>query len=306
MAETAQSGALREIMGIIAEKQLSNSMVARITGKSASTVSQVLNGKYQGRPEVLGEMRAALEKFEEQSEKPPLPGLSAWLTDGEKLINGILNLTYQTNGFAAVVGPSGIGKTYTAKLFSEAHPDTAYIRCADGMCQGDVVNMLLEIVGLPTYGTKTQRMRRAIAAMRESGVKMILVDEADLLVTDGSKPAILRKISVFREIKEAGIGVAMIGLESFDNALRLVGETYVTSRLDYFRRVKDTAAEELAYFISKLGIDPETPEARHAISLAPKRGSLRLIEKFAQTANIIGLHEALAVIFNATGHIKEV
>lgn len=298
---------LSALQSLVAERQLSNSTVARITGKSASTVSQVLNGKYQGRAEVLDEMFAALEAFEESSETiQQLDGTVAWLTDGEKLINGILNLTYRTNGFAAVVGPSGIGKTYTSKLFTESHPDTAYIRCADGMCQGDVVNMLLEIVGLPAYGTKTQRMRRAVAAMRDSGVKMILVDEADLLVTDGSKPAILRKISVFREIKEAGIGVAMIGLESFDNALRLVGETYVTSRLDYFRRVKDTATEELAYFISKLGIDPQTPEARHAISLAPKRGSLRLIEKFAQTANIIGLREALAVIFNATGHIKEV
>lgn len=298
---------LASLQEAVTAKRLSNSMVARITGKSASTVSQVLNGKYQGRPEVLDEMIAALDTFEDDSEAVKLDGTVQWLTHGEQLINGMLTLTYQTCGFAALVGPSGIGKTFTSKLFAESHPlDTAYIRCADGMCQGDVVNMLLELVGLPAYGTKTQRMRRAIAALKDSGIKMIMVDEADLLVTDGSKPAILRKISVFREIKESGIGVAMIGLESFDNALRLVGETYVTSRLDYFRRIKDTATEELTYFISKLGIDPETPEARHAISLAPKRGSLRLITKFAQTANLIGLREALAVIFNATGHIKEV
>ncbi|MEG1799173.1 MAG: ATP-binding protein, partial [Synergistaceae bacterium] len=218
---------LSTLQEIVTTKRLSNSMVARITGKSASTVSQVLNSKYQGRPEVLDEMLAELEAFEDASNDIKLEGTVQWLTDGEKLISGILNLTYQTSGFAALVEPSGIGKTYTSKLFAQAHPmDTAYIRCADGMCQGDVVNMLLEIVGLPAYGTKTQRMKRAICAMKDSGIRMILVDEADLLVTDGSKPAILRKISVFREIKEAGIGVAMIGLESFDNALRLVGETY--------------------------------------------------------------------------------
>ena len=261
---------LASLQEAVTAKRLSNSMVARITGKSASTVSQVLNGKYQGRPEVLDEMIAALDTFEDDSESVKLDGTVQWLTHGEQLINGMLTLTYQTCGFAALVGPSGIGKTFTSKLFAESHPlDTAYIRCADGMCQGDVVNMLLELVGLPAYGTKTQRMRRAIAALKDSGIKMIMVDEADLLVTDGSKPAILRKISVFREIKESGIGVAMIGLESFDNALRLVGETYVTSRLDYFRRIKDTATEELTYFISKLGIDPETPEAKHAISHRP-------------------------------------
>ena len=298
---------LSALQSLVAERQLSNSTVARITGKSASTVSQVLNGKYQGRAEVLDEMFAALETFEETCEAPQaLKGTTVYLTEGEKLITGILHLTYQTRAFCALVGPSGVGKTYTTGLFAKSHPNTAYVRCADGMCQGDVVNMLLENIGGPAYGTKTQRMRRAIAAMRDSGTQLLLVDEADLLVTDGSKPAILRKLSVLREIHEAGIGVAMIGLESFEPALRLVGETYVTSRLDYFRRVKDTTTEELAYFLSTLGIDPETPEARHAISLAPKRGSLRLISKFAQTANLIGLREALAVIFNATGHIKEV
>ena len=47
---------LASLQEAVTAKRLSNSMVARITGKSASTVSQVLNGKYQGRPEVLDEM----------------------------------------------------------------------------------------------------------------------------------------------------------------------------------------------------------------------------------------------------------
>ena len=291
----------------VTENRLSNSSVARVTGKSTSTVSQVLSGKYQGRPEVIGEMLTALEAHEASHEDSQIPGASTWLTSGEQLINGILNLTYHTGGFAAIVGPSGIGKTYTSKLFDEAHPDTAYIRCADGMSMGDVIQAILDIVGAPAYGTKTQKMRRAIAGLKEQGIRMILVDEADLLVTDGSKPAILRKISVFREIKESGVGVAMIGLESFDNALRSVGETYVTSRLDYFRKVRDTAQEELAHFLSTQGWDPETLDARYAIQLAPKRGSLRFLSKLAQTATFLGsLKEALSVTFTAVGHIKEV
>lgn len=38
---------LASLQEAVTAKRLSNSMVARITGKSASTVSQVLNGKYQ-------------------------------------------------------------------------------------------------------------------------------------------------------------------------------------------------------------------------------------------------------------------
>ncbi|MDO5562788.1 MAG: ATP-binding protein [Synergistaceae bacterium] len=303
--EVSTAEKLEQLREKVSEGRMSNSLLARITGKSSSTVSQVLNGKYQGRPEVIDEMLQAVEAHKTAHEDTGAENVSTWLTGGEQLINGILNLTYHTAGFSAIVGPSGIGKTYTSKLFSEAHSDTAYIRCADSM--GDVVQAVLDVVGAPAYGTKTQKMRRAIAGLKERGIKMLLVDEADLLVTDGSKPAILRKISVFREIKESGVGVAMIGLESFDNALRSVGETYVTSRLDYFRKVKDTAQEELAYFLGTQGWDPETLDGKYAIQLAPKRGSLRFLTKLSQTAKFLGsLKDALAVTFTTVGHVKEV
>lgn len=287
---------------------ISNARLAQLSGKSTSTISQVMNGKYAGRPEIISEIFDAVVGYEESlDDNGQLPGTIAWLTEGEKLINGILDLTYHTRGFSAVVGPSGIGKTYTSRLFEEAHPDVLYMRCADGMSMGDVINSLLESVQTPAYGTKTQKMRRCIQALRDKGIRMILVDEADLLVTEGSKPAILKKISVFREIKEAGIGVAMIGLEAFDDALRVVGETYVTSRIDYFRKVRDTAREELAYYLGLQGFDPETSEAQHAISLAPKRGSLRFLAKLCSTAGILGgIKEAITVTFTASGQIKEV
>lgn len=291
----------------VAEKKYSNATVCRISGKSTSTISQVLNGTYKGREEVIDEILTSLIKHEEAHSDDSQVVTSQWLTEGEQLISGLLSLTYHTTGFCAVVGPSGIGKTYTTKLFASTRSDTAYIRCADGMSMGDVIQAVLDITGLPAYGTKTQKMRRAITGLKEQGIKMLLVDEADLLVTDGSKPAILRKISVLREIKEAGIGIAMIGLESFDEALRSVGETYVTSRLDYFRKVRDTTSEELSYFLATNGWDTDTPDAKHAISLAPKRGSLRFISKLSATAKFLGsLKEALAVTFTASGHVKEI
>lgn len=299
---------LEQLQSKVKELGIPNTTVAHLSGKSTSTISQVMNGKYNGRPEVLSEIYDALIGYEEsRADDSSLAGTIQWLTEGEKLINGILDLTYHTCGFSAVVGPSGIGKTFTSRLFEAAHPDVLYMRCADGMSMGDVISFLLESVQVPAYGTKTQKLRRCIQALKDKGVRMILVDEADLLVTEGSKPAILKKISVFREIKEAGIGVAMIGLESFDDALRVVGETYVTSRIDYFRKVRDTAREELAYYLGLQGFDPETSEGQHAISLAPKRGSLRFLAKLCSTAGILGgIKEAITVTFTASGQIKEV
>ena len=294
----------------VASRKLSISEVARLSGKSTGTVSAALNGKYKGRKETVDEILGALAASEEAAVQASEAdrGLKAWLTAGEELIDDVLKLTYHNRGFSAIVGQSGIGKTFTARLFSESRNDVAYARCNDGMSMGDTIGMLLEMAGLSTtYGTKTQKMKRAIQALRERGVRMILVDEADLLVSDGSKPLILKKISVFREVKEAGIAVAMIGLPAFDNALRVVGETYVTSRIDYLSNVPNTTCDELAYYLANQGWDTETPEAKLAVSIAPKQGALRLIEKLSQTGKFFGnLKEAMAVTFASNGRIREV
>jgi DNA transposition AAA+ family ATPase len=295
----------RQLQELVLRMEISNAEIARISGKSTGTVSQVLSGKYKGRPEVAKEILDALALYEEGLEKVPR---EPWFTDGQQLIMSVLFLTHQTSGFSVVVGPSGIGKTYTARHFLEKHGDVRYLRCADGMCMGDVIDSLLELTGAPSYGSNSHRLKRAIRTLKEQGVRMILVDEADLLVTDGSKPKILKKISVFREVKESGIGVSLIGLESFDTALRTVGETYVTSRIDLFRRTTSPSMDELGHYMAELGCDPETESARRAISLAPKNGSLRFVEKAVQITKHLGgnMLEALRVLFAASGHVKGV
>jgi DNA transposition AAA+ family ATPase len=249
------------LQNIVQSLSLSNADIARISGKSTGTVSQVIGGKYRGRPEIIGEILAALEAYEirMKAEMEEAQSGLKWATEGQGLIQTVLHLTYKTQGFSVVIGPSGIGKTYMAEAFCAQHTgEVHYIRCADGMCMGDVVDTLLELTGTPGYGSNSQRLKRGIRALRDQGVKMLLVDEADLLVTDGSKPKILKKISVFREVKEAGIAVALIGLENFDTALRAVGETYITSRIDLFRRAGNPTQAELSHYMACLGGDPET------------------------------------------------
>lgn len=302
-----------ELLEMLSEKvkqlKLSNSQIARIADKSTGTISQVLNGKYKGRPEVVEEILAAVAELEEKmADRKPTPSEVKWLSSGEKLIHGILNLTYHYSGFSAVVGPSGLGKTFTARYFANEHADVAYTRCSDGMSMGDTIQMLLDVTGSNGYGTKTQKMKRAINGLKDRGISMILVDEADLLTTDRTnKHAILKKISVFREVKESGIGVAMIGLVSFDDTLRVVGETYVTSRLDYFRKVSDPSYEELAYYLANQGWDPEAADAQQVISMAPNRGGFRFLEKLSQTGKYLGsLAEALTVTYAAGTQAKGV
>ena len=286
--------------------KLNNADIARIANKSTATVSQVMRGIYKGRPEVVDEILAALEHVEESSKERQKRKIS-WMTEGQKIIYSILNLTYYHNGFTAVVGPSGLGKTFTAKHFASQHDDVEYIRCCDGMTTTDTIQLLLDVTHSSHNGNRVQRMNHALRGFKKRDLKMLLVDEADLLVTDpGNKPAILKKIAIFREVKEAGFGVAMIGLESFDDTLRVVGETYVTSRIDYFRRVADPSLEELSDFLENQGWDLSEPDAQQVVSLAPKRGGFRFLEKLSQTGRYLGtLAEALSVSYAAGANYKE-
>lgn len=302
---------MEQLLNTVQSLGLSNADIARISGKSTGTVSQVLSRKYKGRREVVGEIASSLEAYSAKmaADMEEARDGTKWYTDGQNLIMSVLFLTYKTQGFSVVVGPSGIGKTYTAQSFLDKHSgDVQYLRCADGMCMGDVIDALLETTGTPCYGSNSQRLKRAIRALKGQGVRMLLVDEADLLVTDGSKPKILKKISVFREVKEAGIGVSLIGLESFDTALRIVGETYVTSRIDLFRHANIPTAAELEHYMACLGVDPETEGGRRAVQLAPKNGSMRFIEKTVQiTKQLSGnMMEALRFLFAASDHVKGV
>ena len=151
-----QNNEINQLQETVQALGLSNADVARISGKSTGTVSQVMGGKYKGRPEVVGEITEALAAWRKaQEERPEVR--EVWFTDGQKLIQSVLGLTYATQGFSVVVGPSGIGKTYTARNFNDKHPDVLYLRCADGMCMGDVIDALLDLTGTACYGSNSQR-----------------------------------------------------------------------------------------------------------------------------------------------------
>lgn len=286
-------------------KNLSNADVARISGKSPSTISQILKGSYPGRPEVGEEILAALSAHTLETDS----GVEAnWTTEGQLLIQSLLSFTYEDRELSVITGPSGIGKTHTIMRFIENNPDCLYFRCAESMCASDVVIGLLDVIGITAMGSSTQMIRRCVRALRDQGVRMVMVDEADLLVSDDkSKRRILKKLSYFREINEAGIGVALVGLESFEDTLRAAGETYVLSRIGYYRKATGTSIAELFSFWESQGMQNDA-DARYAVNLAQKGGYLRFLKKLSVRTQQLGgnVREALKLMFSTSGHIKEI
>lgn len=283
---------------------LSNADVARITGKSPATISQVIKGSYP-RADMGEEILAALASHELDTDSAVQ---STWATEGQNLIQSLLSFTYEDRELSVITGPSGIGKTHTIKRFMQHNEACLYFRCADGMSAGDVVAGLLDELGVSMGGTNTQKIRRCVRAIKEQGIRLVLVDEADLLVSDDkNKRRILKKLSYFREINESGIGVALVGLESFEDALRAAGETYVLSRIGYYRRAPGVRMTELFAFWEMQGMET-SEEARMAVNMAPRGGQLRFLKKLAALTKPLGgsVREALKLMFSTASHIKEV
>lgn len=285
---------------------LSGAELARISGKSPATVSQVLKGSYKGRPEAAEEILDSVQTHVAGLARSPQ---SEWTTEGQTLIQSLLAFTYEDAEFSVITGPSGIGKTHTLLAFARRNPGCLYIRCAEGMSPGDIIAFLCQALDLGgASGTILQRLRRCIEAMRSRQIRMVLVDEADLLVGDeANSRRILKKLSFFREINESGVGVALVGLESFEEALRRTGETYVMSRIGYFRKTKAVSPVELEHFWQSLGhcLDDD---GRRALRIAPKAGFFRFLAKLSNRAKLLGgdVKGAMLLLFGSSSHIKEI
>lgn len=300
----AQSSSLEELQGFVRERGLSNADVARITGRSAATTSQVLGGKYKGRAETGAEMLASLREHFKPGAKRLADG--TWKTHGQSVIDSMLELTYQDAEMTCITGPSGIGKTHSARAFAQRRTDVLYWRAKDGMSVGDVLSSLLAAVHAPDSGTNTRKLLRLIETLKARRIAMVICDEADLLVNEQNRSRLMKKLVCFRELYEAGIAVALLGLESFELSLRNAGETYFLSRLGYFQKIGGVALSELREYWQGLGGDPEGAEDRLALSLAPKRGALRFLYKVFRRAAAMGsVKQALGLMFDAQGHFSE-
>lgn len=300
-----QNPSLEELQEFICEHKLSNADVARITGKSAATTSLVLSGKYRGRAETGTEMLAALQVHFKPGVKRLADG--SWKTHGQSVIDSMLELTYQDAEMTCITGPSGIGKTHSARLFAQRRTDVLYWRAKDGMSVGDVLSSLLSAVHAPENGTNTRKLLRLIEVLKARQIAMVICDEADLLVNEQNKNRLMKKLVCFRELYEAGMAVALLGLESFELSLRSAGETYFLSRLGYFQKIDGILQSELREYWQGLGGNPNGVEDRLALELAPKRGALRFLYKVFRRATAMGsVKQALGLMFDAQGHFSEI
>ncbi len=261
------------------------SEIAEALNLPRSSLSLLIHGKYKN--EKLRER--IMEYLAERAERPENVG-RYFQTEGQKRILAVLEATLEDREFSLIVGPSGVGKTYTVQEFiSKRKGNIVYFKITKLMSAGEVLRQLCMAVGTPSYGSNGTKMQRLKIKAEE--FDMIIVDEADLLVDREKPKSFLKKIEIFRELAEV-TAVVLVGLPELDEAIYENARSYVYSRIGYYARVLEPTPEELWEFARLRGIT-----SKEVISGAIGRGYFRFIEKVAKRAGKIGEKFAVALMY---------
>jgi len=325
------------MLGLFRASGMSVAEVVQATGRSKATVSQVINGKYHGRDEVVEEIRSLLESRigpsggggaecgrEAPGEEGPgderrrglhvvVPagftggnGTGAaergcedapMITPGQKQAWVLMQLVRKQGEFAMLVGASGVGKTYLSKKFcTETGAD--YFRAILGQSVGGLLSDLCKLWGLSPDGANDARMSRLRRAARG---RMLVVDEADLLLGNRSRQSVVRLVEVFRQLYEAGAAVVLLGLPVLHTSVSRATETYVFSRIGYFRQVSPPGDDLLGAFWKRLIGEYEraVEKTGPVVAQARRSGYFRYLEKLSELVRLFDgdVEEALSLMF---------
>lgn len=197
---------LAEVKGLIDSGEVSQSRVAKESGVSATTLSQVLAGKYAADPAaVLDKLAAWLSARRERAAAmlPMLPGFVNTPTAGR--VMAALAYAQMAADVAVIYGAAGVGKTTAIAEYARTRPSVWVATMTPG--HAGVTACLEEVamaVGLKDMPQSPARIHREIVArVRDTG-GIVVVDEAQHLG--------VAALDALRSIHDAaGVGLALCG-----------------------------------------------------------------------------------------------
>ena len=252
--------------------------LARASGISTGTVSQVLSRQYPSSPTAhLEAMAAAIERERKRASIPAeIPYTE---TSVARLIQGVIRRAHEDRDFGIFAGRVGVGKTVALRRYAEDHPGVAlFLEAYPGAGAPVILRMLASRLG-------TLGRRRTVADLTASLVdtlqpsdRVILVDEAETLTDQALLH--LRRIS-----DAARIGIVLAGTPALVGLVQDPDGKFgqISSRIGLWPPVCQSIleADATALTESYLGKSPEA-ETRSAIWSACQ-GSARALRNLLRS-----------------------
>lgn len=172
----SEKEAIRERLREYVESKGSQNGAARsLRGVSATTVSQVLNGKWEL---IADEMWRTIGRQIGYDTRQ-------WATvetEGYRRMTDVLRDAQRQSLVMAVVGDAGSGKSQAIKSYAGSHHDVITLSCSEYWNRKEFLSEMLQDLGVEPGGTTVaEMMREALRQLKKRESVLIIMDEADKL-----------------------------------------------------------------------------------------------------------------------------
>ncbi|MEZ6193965.1 MAG: ATP-binding protein [Phycisphaerales bacterium] len=313
----------RDYLGYTKKHGIYRVTVCRETGLSASVLSQFGHGKYNGdNAEVARVLNDWMERNARQREAELPKGFV--LTGIAEEIQTVVNVACTTNSMAAIVAPSGSGKSMVLDVLSEKHRGRL-LYCTEDMTPKEFMRKLCQKVEAgSTHYTKALLMDSIVEKLRGTN-RPIFLDEAHRLPAE-----VLPRIRAIHDQTE--VPVIMTGTHEILNRIndRSDGRGQFASRclqyncLEHIVNAENPTGaklgrplftrEEVAAFLANLNVKfrDDAMDLAWAIACLPNHGCLRTIKRVVMLVRTQAasrekpisrgeIRRALSLLFGQTG-----
>lgn len=231
---------LKEKFEVCREYGITQETLARQINKGESTVSGLLNGKYNSGKKELYEAR--LNAFLDEQIAAHQPKQSGdngvWLSlSQQKIKERVRRMKESKFSFLELItGESGMGKTFLLEMVVK-ELGGLYVKARKSLSASAFMSQLLRAVGEKPRGNTDDKFELFCETIAKSGVRLIVIDEADLFVRDNDltferKFELLREVYEFGRRENLGITVIAAGLGKLVERINGLGG-YLQSRFTY-------------------------------------------------------------------------
>lgn len=275
--------------------------IGKKLGYSRSQVSKFIDGG-----KVSDEFLAAVEKlkeeYPEQKEvkvKKSLKDLDFILTRDAKNILGVCKATESINGFSAILGNAGTGKTETVKQFVKNSSNAVYIRCNCLMATRDILKAIARACGTVLQANSKSEMFEELIEYLIQNPKVLIFDEIDQIMPIKN----INKIETIRNlhdiVKEYGNSLIMVGSLAVEHHFkkRNMNENYgqIDSRIDYVYKTQGLNEAELLNVLSEFDITDSAKIEIVNLILRTTKGGIRWLTKILNKCLDIAQFEGGAI-----------
>jgi len=197
------SGVRRDYVAYVEKHGIFNAQVARETGLSASVLSQFRGAAYKGNNDKVARTLNDWMEASERKRKTALPGdyISTTVAEEMRIISGV---AVTDAAMAAIVAPSGSGKTMTLKVLADKFHGR-YIYCTEDLTPRAFLREVARSVDLPGHRkmTKADLIAEVVDKLKGTG-RPLFLDEAHRL-----PPDVLPRLRSIHD--QAGVPIIMAG-----------------------------------------------------------------------------------------------